>query len=347
LSWDELTGISETLESWYILFLASLVVMGTCIDLIAQVYSSFIDDAGIGLVISFVSAALSLFWILVHYNFVQPCGVHEGGWVELCCSFFAILIWIVGTAVLTQEGGIGATIAGTGCYISEMEEGITREEYENCSIVYYYFAPWTTTPAVADSSHGSNSTGNNSTNATTTTTTTNSTLNDTLRAINGTLVSPYPNSSGLLWTYGDASYAAYAAGQDDDFIQPSQNLTRGEMSCLEAESRNRPGSNLYLAVWACMGASINITLRWKAQQAMQFAQAVQNRQLGNENGNNKNSGGGGLQQHPQRPQQVSATSTGMGANAGLEDDDDDDDDDDDVDDDDDDDDLDDFEDAYE
>jgi hypothetical protein len=318
--------------------------MGTCIDLIAQVYGSFIDDAGFGLAISFVSAGLSLFWILVHYNFVQPCGVHEGGWVELCCSFFAILIWIAGTTVLTQEGGIGATIAGTGCYISEMEEDITREEYENCSIVYYYYAPWTTTsPVPADSSTSTNSTFN-STNATTTTmttTATNSTLNETLSAINGTLLSPYPNSSGVFWTTGDASSTAYSSGQDDDFIQPSQNLTRGEISCLEAESRNRPGSNLYLAVWSCMGAAINITLRWKAQQAMQFAQAAQNRQLGSENGNGKNSGGDGPRQ-PQHPQQANATSTGLGANV-LEDDDEDDDDDDEEDDDD----LDDFEDAYE
>jgi hypothetical protein len=34
-----------------------------------------------------------------------------------------------------------------------------------------------------------------------------------------------------------------------------------------------PGSNLYLATWICLGASLNITFRWKAAQALQFAQA--------------------------------------------------------------------------
>lgn len=42
--------------------------------------------------------------------------------------------------------------------------------------------------------------------------------------------------------------------------------------------RQVPGSNLYFASWVCFFASLNITFRWKAQQALQFAQAQQERQ---------------------------------------------------------------------
>lgn len=42
--------------------------------------------------------------------------------------------------------------------------------------------------------------------------------------------------------------------------------------------RQVPGSNLYFASWICFFASLNITFRWKAQQALQFAQAQQEKQ---------------------------------------------------------------------
>jgi hypothetical protein len=43
-----------------------------------------------------------------------------------------------------------------------------------------------------------------------------------------------------------------------------------------------PGSNLYVSVWTCLAASIHITLRWKAQQAIQFAAQAEQRQQQNE-----------------------------------------------------------------
>ena len=43
--------------------------------------------------------------------------------------------------------------------------------------------------------------------------------------------------------------------------------------------RQVPGSNLYMAVWICFFAAVNISLRWKAQQAIQFAQAQQERRV--------------------------------------------------------------------
>lgn len=45
------------------------------------------------------------------------------------------------------------------------------------------------------------------------------------------------------------------------------------VSCTDVLDRQIPGSNLYLASWICFFASFNITLRWKAAQAIQFAQA--------------------------------------------------------------------------
>lgn len=41
-----------------------------------------------------------------------------------------------------------------------------------------------------------------------------------------------------------------------------------------------PGSNIYFFSWFCLLASVNITLRWKAAQALQFAQAAQVRATG-------------------------------------------------------------------
>ena len=45
------------------------------------------------------------------------------------------------------------------------------------------------------------------------------------------------------------------------------------VSCSDIIDEQIPGSNLYLAAWICFFASFNITLRWKAAQAIQFAQA--------------------------------------------------------------------------
>lgn len=39
--------------------------------------------------------------------------------------------------------------------------------------------------------------------------------------------------------------------------------------------RQVPGSNLYFASWICFFASLNISFRWKAQQALQFAHTQQ------------------------------------------------------------------------
>lgn len=51
-----------------------------------------------------------------------------------------------------------------------------------------------------------------------------------------------------------------------------------EKQCAELFRDNVPGSNLYFCVWSALLAAVNITLRWKAAQALQFAQAAQQQQ---------------------------------------------------------------------
>ena len=52
------------------------------------------------------------------------------------------------------------------------------------------------------------------------------------------------------------------------------NVTQTEQ-CSVLFAKDVPGSNLYFFSWFALMASVNITLRWKAAQALQFAQAAQ------------------------------------------------------------------------
>lgn len=58
------------------------------------------------------------------------------------------------------------------------------------------------------------------------------------------------------------------------------NTTTLEQSCDMLFAQDVPGSNLYFFSWFCLMASVSITLRWKAAQALQFAQAAQVRATG-------------------------------------------------------------------
>lgn len=115
LSIEEMTGLSATLKSWYVLFLASLVAMGTSCDLHRQISEQHKSWAAYGIVLGLVSTLMGLFWILVHYRIVDYEYLVSGGWAELSASFCMILLWIVGVSILTSEGGIAATIGGSGC----------------------------------------------------------------------------------------------------------------------------------------------------------------------------------------------------------------------------------------
>jgi hypothetical protein len=193
LSLAEMTGLSATLKSWYILFLSSVVSLGSSIDMLLHLYSIKQDQAIAGVVIGIVSTCLSIGWICVHYKFIEF--FKQGGWQELSCCVVLIVLWIIGVSIITQEGGIGSTLGGSGCRnIDNQLYGIQITELENCTI---------------------------------------------------SLV-----------------------GSDQE---------RLTYNCYDTINRSIPGSNLYFSVWCCLGATLNIALRWKAQQALQFAQAQNER----------------------------------------------------------------------
>ena len=59
----------------------------------------------------------------------------------------------------------------------------------------------------------------------------------------------------------------YELGEDGSFVPVV-------LECNDLP-RQVPGSNLYYALWICFVASLNISFRWKAQQALHLAQAQQ------------------------------------------------------------------------
>eukprot|EP00544_Gedaniella_sp_CCMP2646_P006393 CAMPEP_0202485730 /NCGR_PEP_ID=MMETSP1361-20130828/4495_1 /ASSEMBLY_ACC=CAM_ASM_000849 /TAXON_ID=210615 /ORGANISM="Staurosira complex sp., Strain CCMP2646" /LENGTH=367 /DNA_ID=CAMNT_0049114701 /DNA_START=148 /DNA_END=1254 /DNA_ORIENTATION=+ len=194
ISIQELTQLSATLKSWYCLLLTSLVCLGSSISM--NIYfasrSLHTGETAFAIALGLFSVIVSLFFILVHYKFFSDCcgRVKQGGWLELSTAFFMILCWTVGVAVLTQENGVAATMAGSGCH-----PDFDIYSVDNCTVVVQ-------------------------------------------TQVNGTNV-----------TYNESCDVLYA--------------------------QDIPGSNLYFFSWFCLMASANITLRWKAAQALQFAQAAQ------------------------------------------------------------------------
>jgi hypothetical protein len=180
-----------------------------------------LDDASFGIALGVVSSLIAAFFILVHYNFIPT--VVEGGWLELSSSFFLILLWTIGLAVMTQDRGIAATLSGTQCkfqtisgnalailqqLLALQDDDNNNVDSDNCMISYQV--------------------ENKDTGTT-----------ELVQLPCSQLLSPTQN-----------------------------NETRGGL----------PGSNLYFAAWICFFSSLNVTFRWKAAQALQFAQAQQERQ---------------------------------------------------------------------
>jgi hypothetical protein len=202
LSFQELTSLSATLKSWYVLCLASLTVMGTAANLHGNVApGSLRRETSLGVAAGLLSMCLSLFFIFVHYRCCcsrdRPnTMLRHGAWLELGLDFFLILLWIITVAILTQVGGVGSTFSGTGC--------IDR-----------------TLPSLGVSLDGTT----------------------------------------------DAKQCSVVITEDNNAQTtiPCSALVNGEI----------PGSNMYLASWICLAAALNITLRWKAAQALQFAHTAQ------------------------------------------------------------------------
>eukprot|EP00977_Amphora_coffeiformis_P004467 scaffold961_cov136-Amphora_coffeaeformis.AAC.1 len=140
----EITGITETLKSWYVLAFSSIVVTGSTLDFWFKATYRYTDDCIFGFCLATVSSVLAVGWILTHMNFISCCA--ERAWlVEVASAWVVIFLWIVNCAVLTRDGGIGSTITGTH-YRSwktttedSLDEFYPFEEAEtltNCSLVW-------------------------------------------------------------------------------------------------------------------------------------------------------------------------------------------------------------------
>jgi hypothetical protein len=105
--------------------------MGTSVDLYIRLGGQDLDDTSFGVALGVVSTTISIFFILVHYDFIPGC--EEGGWLELSSSFFLILLWTIGVAFLTQDGAIAATLSGTACH---RDSALLRSS-ENCTLIMY------------------------------------------------------------------------------------------------------------------------------------------------------------------------------------------------------------------
>jgi len=201
LSVAELTSLSATLKSWYVLFLSSLVVFGTTINCMASLYTNY-SEAALGFVVSLASAVMSLLWICVHCKFVDSARVAHGGWLELGSAAALVVLWIAATAVITQDGGLGSTIVGVGCNLEAIYTGSSpgrKPKIDNCTIAVQVY---------------------NVTDATN-----------------------------------------------------STNRTSDVKSCLDFLDYEIPGSNLYVFTWLSLASAFHVCFRWKAQQALMFAQA--------------------------------------------------------------------------
>ena len=253
LSIAELTGVSTTLKSWYVVFISSMVVTGTSLNMliVLSVYESTqLDEnenaraATLGIVFGFCSTAISFWMILSHYNFIE-C-TNEGGWFELLLIIVIILIWIIATAVMTTDNSIAATITGSGCY---------------------YYAPVIVPPPPSDVD-------------------TNSTpiqsmwniIQETKQLVNGTNETFDCFLSIQNVTYSCDSFVIDNGVDESTNEIGNSNITdvdNSQVQSLEAI----PGSNLYIFLWISLLTSFHLVSRWKAQQALQFAQTQQQQQL--------------------------------------------------------------------
>lgn len=120
LTIHELTRLSITLPFWWILFFSSIVVFGSAADSKRLVKTESAEESCIfAVAVGMVSAAVSTFFILSHYEFLQCCEACRswmtyGGWLELVLSLLLNLWLIIGLDYLTSAGRIASTIVGNG-----------------------------------------------------------------------------------------------------------------------------------------------------------------------------------------------------------------------------------------
>jgi hypothetical protein len=283
----------------------------TSLTTVLPMYRDNERAAVFGVAFGTFSTIVAVWFILTHYNLVECCScrgfIKEGGGVELFAILVIILLWIVGTAVLTQYGGLAATIIGSGADQYKMhQEQIVRVEQESKTREYPpTLAPVTTSANPPESLsleqillHQLLATGNIS-NATFNVSSGNDTnvampweanITNTSNSSNNTTAEPLPYPASIqldcVFTVHNVSFSCQDLWNSNstEFALVRINSTNAngsattETSTTENATRTIqtiPGSNLYVAVWICLLASLNLAFRWKAQQALQFAQAAQ------------------------------------------------------------------------
>mmetsp|Transcript_8169 Transcript_8169/g.20095 ORF Transcript_8169/g.20095 Transcript_8169/m.20095 type:complete len:343 (-) Transcript_8169:423-1451(-) len=120
LTLRQLTSISKTLPGWWIVFWASVIVLGSAADATSlsttvTVTSSCASAVGF----STVTALTAAFFILSHYEFFQCCHactswLAYGGLFELVFSVLMNIWLVIELSQLTGPGEIGSTITGNG-----------------------------------------------------------------------------------------------------------------------------------------------------------------------------------------------------------------------------------------
>ena len=246
LSIAELTGISTTLKSWYVIFISSMVVTGTSINMLVvlSIYESTRFDenenaraATLGIVFGFCSTIIAVWMILSHYNFIE-C-TNEGGWFELLLIIVIIFIWIIATAVMTTDNSIAATITGSGCYYVAPMTMPPTPDVNNSTTIQYILNLMQEAIRLANE--------------------TNETFNCYLSIQNITY-----SCDSFVTDDGDGDLSSNGGSNITD-------VDTGNLNSLEAI----PGSNLYIFLWFNLLTSFHLVSRWKAQQALQFAQTQQ------------------------------------------------------------------------
>lgn len=102
LTFKELTSISATLPSWWVLFWASLITFGSAADAEHYSQSDHVNNScQVAMTIGIAGSVISAFFILSHYEFFRcwhACSswLSYGGWFELACSIFANVLLAVG-----------------------------------------------------------------------------------------------------------------------------------------------------------------------------------------------------------------------------------------------------------
>mmetsp|Transcript_20402 Transcript_20402/g.40407 ORF Transcript_20402/g.40407 Transcript_20402/m.40407 type:complete len:384 (-) Transcript_20402:234-1385(-) len=152
----ELTRLSITLPAWWAVFWSSIVTFASAADAIRIVQTpSAKKSCEFAVAVGVISAIVSAFFILQHYEFLTCCcrccegfetmkWLSYGGWFELACSLLVNLWFIIGVDQLTSAGQISSTITGEGksafgiLWDDEGKDGGDGDEVAN-----FYYIPGT------------------------------------------------------------------------------------------------------------------------------------------------------------------------------------------------------------